>query len=114
LLAAEDDVFTNHIHADDLARACVLALHRGRPQRVVNVNDDSALRMGEYFDLAADLFDLPRAPRVARADAATLLQPVQLSFMDESRRLVNRRLKQELGLTLRYPTVASGLRASPD
>ncbi len=114
LLAAEDDVFTNHIHADDLARACVLALHRGRPQRAVNVNDDSTLRMGEYFDLAAELFDLPRAPRVSRADAATQLLPVQLSFMDESRRLVNRRLKKELGLALRYPTVASGLRASPD
>jgi nucleoside-diphosphate-sugar epimerase len=114
LLVAGDDVFTSHIHADDLARACALALHRGRPQRAVNASDDSALRMGEYFDLAADLFGLPRAPRVTRAEAATQLSPTQLSFMDESRRLVNRRLKKELGLALRYPTVASGLRASPD
>ena len=66
VLAAADDVFTNHIHADDLARACVAALWRGQPQRIYNVNDDTALRMGDYFDLAADLYGLPRPPRLAR------------------------------------------------
>jgi nucleoside-diphosphate-sugar epimerase len=114
LLAAEDDVFTNHIHADDLARACVAALHRGLPQRAVNASDDSELRMGEYFDLAADLFGLPRAERLPRAEAAARLSPMQQSFMNESRRLVNRRLKRELRLVLHHPTVAAGLRASPD
>lgn len=109
VLAAEDDVYTNHIHADDLARACVAALHRARPQRVLHVCDDSELRMGDYFDLAADLCGLPRPPRIGRADAATRLSPLQLSFMSESRRLDNRRLKTELKLRLRYPTVAEGL-----
>ena len=114
LLAASDDVFTNHIHADDLARACVRALHRGRPQRAVNVNDDTEMRMGDYFDAVADRFGLPRAPRLSKEEAATQLSPMQLSFMGESRRLVNRRLKDELRLVLRHPTVTSGLRASPD
>ena len=111
VLRSEDDVYTNHIHADDLARACVAALWRGRPQRVVNVCDDTDLRMGDYFDLAADLCGLPRPPRLSRAEAATRLSPMQLSFMGESRRLMNRRLKQELRLRLRYPTVAQGLLA---
>jgi nucleoside-diphosphate-sugar epimerase len=111
VLTAEDDVHTNHIHADDLARACVAALFRALPQRVVHVCDDTELRMGEYFDLAADLCGLPRPPRVSRAQAATLLSPMQLSFMSESRRLDNHRLKRELRLRLRYPTVADGLRA---
>jgi nucleoside-diphosphate-sugar epimerase len=111
LLRAEDDVYTNHIHADDLARACVAALHHALPQRAVHVSDDSELRMGEYFDLAADLCGLPRAPRIGRAEAATRLSPTQLSFMSESRRLDNRRLKRELKLRLRYPTVAEGLLA---
>ena len=111
VLAAADDVYTNHIHADDLARACVAALHRGLPQRVINANDDSELRMGDYFDLAADRFALPRPARVARAEAAATFSPMQLSFMNESRRLDNRRLKRELGLVLRYPTVAEGLAA---
>lgn len=111
VLRAEDDVYTNHIHADDLARACVLALWRGRPQRNVNVVDDTELKMGDYFDQAADLYGVPRPPRVARDVAGDQLPLMLLSFMSESRRLHNRRMKQELGLRLRYPTVAQGLQA---
>ena len=110
VLRAEDDVYTNHIHADDLARACLAALWRGRPQRTTNVCDDTQLLMGDYFDLAADLYRLPRPPRVARSGAQEQLPLMLLSFMSESRRLDNRRLKEELRLTLRYPTVAEGLR----
>ena len=109
VLAEGEDVYTNHIHADDLARACVLALWRGRPQRVVHASDDSALKMGDYFDLAADLYGLPRPPRVTLAQAREQLSPALLSFMAESRRLDNRRLKTELRLRLRHPTPATGL-----
>ena len=109
VLAQADDVFTNHIHADDLARACVAALWRGRPQRTTNASDDTQLKMGDYFDLAADLYRLPRPPRVARSTAQDELPLMLLSFMSESRRLDNTRLKQELRLRLRYPTVTQGL-----
>ena len=109
LLRPEDDVYTNHIHADDLARACVAALWRGRPGRVVHVCDDTELRMGDYFDWVADHFGLPRAPRLSRAEAAEQLSPMQLSFMGESRRLRNQRLKAELRVALRYPTIREGL-----
>lgn len=110
LLRAQDDVFTNHVHADDLARACVAALWLGRAQRVYNVNDDTRLKMGDYFDLAADLYGLPRPPRIARAAAQSELPLGMLSFMAESRQMDNTRLKRELKLRLRYPTVADGLR----
>ncbi len=109
VLAREDDVFTNHIHADDLARACQLALWRGKPQRVYNVNDDSQLLMGDYFDMAADLYGLPTPPRISRAQAQTELPAMQLSFMSESRRMVNTRMKRELRLQLRYADVKTGL-----
>lgn len=109
VLEAAHDVFTNHIHADDLARACVAALQRGLPQRAVHVSDDTELKMGDYFDLAADLEGLPRPPRVSLDRARETLSPMQLSFMGESRRLINDRLKRELRLRLRYPTVAEGL-----
>ena len=109
VLLPQDDVHTNHIHADDLARACVAALFRGVPQRVVHACDDTDMAMGDYFDLAADLAGLPRPPRVSRQEAAGLLSPMQMSFMGESRRLDNRRLKRELRLRLRYPTVREGL-----
>lgn len=111
VLRAEDDVYTNHIHADDLARTCVAALWRGRPQRVVHASDDSRLQMGEYFDLAADLCGLPRPTRVSRAEAAQRLSPMLMSFMSESRQLINDRLKQDLRLRLRYADVALGLTA---
>ena len=110
VLAREDDVFTNHIHADDLARACQLALWRGKPQRMYNVNDDSQLLMGDYFDMAAGLYGLAKPPRIGRAQAQAELPAMQLSFMSESRRLVNTRMKRELRLQLRYPTVEDGLR----
>lgn len=109
VLAADDDVYTNHIHADDLARACIAAMWRGRPQRVYNVNDDSRLKMGDYFDLAADQYGLPRPPRLPRSTALRELPLMLLSFMSESRRLDNQRLRQELRLRLLYPTVETGL-----
>jgi len=112
VLTVEDDVYTNHIHADDLARACVLALWRGAPQRVYNVNDDTVLKMGDYFDLAADLYGLPRPPRVPRSTAQDKLPLMLLSFMSESRRMDNTRLKKELRVALRYPTVREGLLAT--
>lgn len=109
VLQAPDDVHTNHIHADDLARACCRALWHGARQRVYNVNDDSDLKMGDYFDLAADLYGLARPPRIAREGASAHLPLMLLSFMNESRRMVNTRMKRELRLTLLHPTVVSGL-----
>jgi nucleoside-diphosphate-sugar epimerase len=110
VLHAEEDVFTNHIHADDLARTCVAALLRGAPQRVYHVSDDSALKMGDYLDQVADAAGLQRPPRISRADAGRALSPLQMSFWSESRRLDNRRLKTELRVVLRYPTPAHALR----
>jgi nucleoside-diphosphate-sugar epimerase len=111
VLRGSDDVFTNHIHADDLARACVLALWRGKPQRCLNICDDSDMKMGDYFDWAAGLYGLSRPARISLAEAESQLSPMVLSFMKESRRLRNHRMKAELGLVLRYPTVREGLRA---
>ena len=81
VLQRSDDVYTNHIHADDLARAVIAALWRGKPQRVYNASDDTELKMGDYFDLAADLYGLPRPPRVPRSTAQDELPLVLLSFM---------------------------------
>jgi nucleoside-diphosphate-sugar epimerase len=112
LLRREDDVYTSHIHADDLARAVERALWRGMPQRVTNVADDSAMPMGDYFDLAADLWRLPHPERISLAQAEQQLSPTLLSFMRESRRLSNTRMRKELGVVLRYQTVHHGLQAA--
>ena len=112
LLADADDVFTNHIHADDLARACVAALFRAAPQRVYHASDDSELRMGEHFDAVADAFGLPRAPRLSREAMRAAVSDMQWSFMRESRRLDNRRLRRELRVRLAWPTPASAWAAA--
>jgi nucleoside-diphosphate-sugar epimerase len=109
VLQAQDDVFTNHIHANDLARACQLALWRGKPQRSYNISDDSQLKMGDYFDAAAQLYGLAKPQRIARAQAQNELPAMQLSFMSESRRLINVRMKQELRLRLQHAEVLAGL-----
>ncbi|MFN9141414.1 MAG: NAD-binding protein [Betaproteobacteria bacterium] len=108
-LRAEDDVVTNHSHADDLARVGLAAIVRGKPTRVYNTVDDSQLKMGEYFDLVADHFLLPRPPRLPRAELRAAVSPMMYSFMTESRRLGNDRLRRELKLRLRWPTVAHAL-----
>ena len=111
VLVPEHDVYTNHIHADDLARACMLALWRVRPQRVWHVCDDSQRPMGDHFDEVADLSGLPRPPRLAREALRAQVSPMQWSFLCESRRLSNVRMKHELGLTLHHPGLS--LQPSP-
>ena len=106
-----EDSYTNHIHVEDLAQAVWLALYRARPGRVYHAVDDSEMKMGQYFDAVAARAGLPKAPRVSRAEAQTRLSPALLSFLNESRRLSNTRLKRELRMHLNYPRVADGLAA---
>jgi hypothetical protein len=68
------------------------------------------MKMGDYFDSAADLMGLKRPPRVPRSQAQDALPLMLLSFMSESRRLMNDRLKKELKVRLLYPTIAQGLK----
>lgn len=110
-LNEHDDVFTNHIHADDLARIVALALFRARPGRVYQAVDDTRMKMAEYFDVVADAFGMARVPRLARSELAAVASPVTMSFMSESRRLGNARIKGELGARLRYPDVTLAVRA---
>src|SRR5258708_2950145 len=111
-LAPERDPYTNHIHAEDLARTVLAALTRGRGGRAYNASDDCWMKMGEYFDMVATQFNLPRPPLVSW-DAAQIERPDNLlSFMRESRRLVNARLKKELRVRLRYPSAQHGVLAA--
>ena len=108
-LAAAEDVWTNHIHADDLAGIALRALEPDAPPGTYNASDDSRMKMGEWFDLVAARAGLPPPPRIARREAEGRIPAAMLSFMNESRRLDNRRMKSRLGVTLRYPTVHDGV-----
>ncbi|HTQ75081.1 MAG TPA: SDR family oxidoreductase [Burkholderiales bacterium] len=109
VLRSEEDVYTNHIHADDLAGIVAAALDSPRARGAYNASDDSVIKMGDWFDLVADRYGVARPRRVSRAEASRVVPADLLSFMGESRRLSNERMKAELGVRLRYPTVAEGL-----
>jgi nucleoside-diphosphate-sugar epimerase len=108
-LRAEDDVYTNHVHADDLAAILAAALESARASGIYNASDDSAIKMGDWLDLVADSAGIARPRRVSRAEASRAVPADLFSFMSESRRLSNERMKAELGVRLRHPTVAEGL-----
>lgn len=108
-LCDEDDVYTNHIHADDLADAASRALEADAPGGIYNVSDDTRMKMGEWLDFVADRMALPRPRRVSRTEAEAIVPPALFSFMSESRRLDNRRMKEMLGVRLVYPTVHAGV-----
>lgn len=105
----EQDSYTNHIHADDLASIVWATLRRGQPNRIYHANDNGEQKMGDYFDQIADAFQLPRPTRMPRSEVAQAVSPMMWSFMNESRRLNNQRLRNELHFKFRYPTVADFL-----
>jgi len=112
LVREEEAPWSNRIHAEDLVAACLLAMDRGMPGAVYNACDGHPTTMTDYFLRVADAAGLPRPPLVSLAEAAGILSSGMLSYLAESRRLSNRRLREELGLRLRFPTLATGLRAS--
>ncbi len=103
--------FSNRIHAEDLALVCIAAAERGRADTIYNASDGSPGNMTDYFNRVADAFGLPRPPVVSRAEAARFLSPEMLSYIDESRRIDNRRIREELGIKFRYPSLQAGLDA---
>lgn len=110
-LREEDDGYTNHIHGDDLARIAAAALLRGRANRVYNASDDTPMKMADFFDLVADHYRLERPRRISWQAAQQEISPGMLSYMSESRRIRNQRIKRELKLKLLYSGVPEGLNA---
>jgi nucleoside-diphosphate-sugar epimerase len=103
--------YTNRIHIRDLVEVCVAAMERGVSGRVYHACDGHPGTMAEYFRRLAALSGLPPPPEISLAEAPQRLSPGMLSYMQESRRLSNRRITEELGVQLKYPSLESGLRA---
>ncbi|NTV96526.1 MAG: SDR family NAD(P)-dependent oxidoreductase, partial [Thiobacillus sp.] len=112
-LLPEEDIHTNHIHAEDLAGLAVAALFRGGRNRLYNAVDDSGLKMGDWFDQVADHVGVARPPRLSRDEVMAAVTPAMRTFLSESRRLSNDRIKRELRYRLRYPTTRDGLGRPP-
>lgn len=112
VLRSAEAPFSNRIHADDLAAVCVAAADRGGAGSVFNVGDGQETTMTEYFNAVAEAAGLPRPPQVSLEEARQVMHPLMLSYFSESRRVDVSKMQRELGVALRYPTLAEGLRAS--
>lgn len=108
-LLAEEDAWSNHIHELDLGRLSRWVNYKGGVFEIINACDTQPCKMGDYFDLVADAFQLPRPPRLPREEARQMVSPMMWSFMSESRRIESLNQKK-LGFKLRYPSVAEFLK----
>ena len=111
MLREQDAPYSNRIHIDDLVRTCIAAGTRELPGVVCNVCDGHPTTMTDYFNQVADLLDLPRPPTIGLAAAGEQMSTGMLSYLRESRRLDNRRMRELLGVEPIYPDLASGLAA---
>ncbi len=101
--------WSNRIHAEDLASACLLAMDRG--EGLFNISDGTPSRMSDYFLACARHAGLAEPPLISWEQAQAQFSPQLLSFYRESRRLDISRARQELGFEPRYPTLEAGLAA---
>ena len=109
VLRPEDSPVTNRIHSLDLVRICLVAMEHGESGDVFNVCDGQQSSMSEYFIAVADLYDLPRPQQLGWDEAQQVMNPLTLSFLQESRRMTNRHMLEKLGIELLYPTLEEGL-----
>ena len=103
--------YTNRIHAEDLAEILLAAAEKGQGDNIYNVSDGQPGNMTQYFNAVADALGLPHPPSLPMAEARQQLSEAMLSYLTESRRMDNRKLLREFGLTLRYPDLSAGLAA---
>jgi nucleoside-diphosphate-sugar epimerase len=114
MIRAEEAPFSNRIHVDDLVTACLMAMDHGHSGLAYNVADGTPGTMAEYFNTLAELTGLPQPPAVTWDEAQKTMPPGLLSYLQESRRIDVLRLVCHLGVELKYPDLAAGLRASLD
>ena len=110
VLREAESPWSNRVHVDDLVRACLAARAR-RARGVYNISDGHPSTMTDYFNRVADALGLPRPPQITRAQASTELSDGMRSYLAESKRLDNRRMREELGVEPRYADLARGLAA---
>lgn len=99
----------SRIHAEDIAQALLASIHAPRAGAIYNLCDDDPAPPEDVIAYAAELLGLPLPP--AEDYATAEMTPMARSFYAESKRVSNRRMKQELGIRLRYPDYRSGLAA---
>ena len=112
VLREAESPWSNRVHVDDLVSACLAAARHGVTGAVYNISDGHPSTMTDYFNQVADAVGLPRPPQITLAEARAQLSEGMRSYLAESKRLDNRRMREELGVEPQYPDLARGLAAS--
>jgi nucleoside-diphosphate-sugar epimerase len=99
----------SRVHVEDIASALEASMARPNPGAVYNLCDDVPAPPHEVIAFACRLLGMAPPPLVPFDEAD--LSPMGRSFYDDNKRVANARMKQELGVALRYPDYAAGLRA---
>jgi NAD dependent epimerase/dehydratase family enzyme len=108
-IVSQEDAWSNHIHADDLARLCWISSFAQSGRYIINAVDDQPMKMGDYFDSIADHFGLEKPPRLPRSVVKEQVSEIMWSFMNESRRVNNQRLKKLKNFKLKFQNVETFL-----
>lgn len=103
-----DQVF-NRIHVEDLVAVLMASMARPGGSAVFNIADDEPAAADEIVCYAAELLAIEPPPAEPWEDAD--MSELGRRFYSECKRVRNDRIKQELGVTLRYPTYREGLKA---
>jgi len=111
VLREDESPPTNRIHADDLAEVSVKAAEKAADGEIFNVSDGQPGTMSQYFNLVSDLLGLPSLPQIDMEEAKQLMNPMMLSYLTETRRMNNRKMLDQLGVALKYPTLEAGLKS---
>ncbi len=111
VLSERESPWSNRVHVDDLVSACLAAADCDHAGCLYNISDGHPTTMTDYFNRVADAVGLPRPLQVSLQQAKSALSAEMLSYLSESRRLDNTRMRNELGVVLRYPTLIDGLAA---
>jgi nucleoside-diphosphate-sugar epimerase len=103
---------TNRIHVEDLVAACIAAAARSEARGVYNATDGNSMSSTEFMRRVATIANMPAPVELSLEEARLTLSADRMSFLDESRRVSNRRLLTELQIQLQYADVDAGIRAS--
>jgi nucleoside-diphosphate-sugar epimerase len=107
-----EELWVSRIHVDDLATGIIAAWTDGAPGEIYLLSDDEPTTAEAYAELTADLLSLPMPPTVNRDDLRLELGRDAFERRIASRRCSNRRMREELGVELKYPTIRQGLPAA--
>ena len=108
----EEAPYSNRIHSDDLAEICYQTMNKREVVGIYNVSDGQPTSMTDYFLKVADCLGLERPPQISMEEARKRFTPEMLSFLDESKRILNQKLLNDLKITLKYPDLSEGLKHS--